>query len=163
MYTKNVPNNPQPKLHGFEITLIQKEIESMWNLKLMKEIVRGQLLKSRLPRAGLIYEKFEGYLVHVFKNICFIEWKSEWKYVWMKKWVKIRIILFKNRKYVFKHIYQTVSWSLSGDVGNLQRNFVRQVSKNELSGWPHVRVIVWVNSTVHRSKHIPRVQNEDRV
>ena len=104
MYTKNVPNNPQPKLHGFEITLIQREIESMWNLELMKEIVRGQLLKSRLPRAGLIYEKFEGYLVHVFKNICFIEWK----YVWVKKWVKIRIILFKNRKYMFKHIYQTV-------------------------------------------------------
>ena len=30
-----------------------------------------------------------------------------WKYVWMKKCVKIRVMLFKNWKHTFKHIYQT--------------------------------------------------------
>ena len=49
---------PQPELHGFEITSNQREMESMWNLELMKETMRGQLLKSKLPRGGHIYEKF---------------------------------------------------------------------------------------------------------
>ena len=30
-----------------------------------------------------------------------------WKYVWVKKCLEIHVILFKNWKYVFKHMYQT--------------------------------------------------------
>ena len=39
--------------------------------------------------------------------MCFFIWKYVWKYIWVKKCVKIRIILFKNWKYVFEWVYQT--------------------------------------------------------
>ena len=34
-------------------------------------------------------------------------WKYVWKYMWVKKCVEIRVMLFKNWKYVFEWVYQT--------------------------------------------------------
>ena len=38
--------------------------------------------------------------------MCFVVWKHMWKYILVKKYVKIRVMLFKNWKHVFKLAYQ---------------------------------------------------------
>ena len=44
-------------------------------------------------------------LENICENTC--KWKSVWKYVWIKKCVEMSVMLFKNWKHVFKHVYQT--------------------------------------------------------
>ena len=51
----------------------------------------------------LLMKKFR-WVWYVYLNNSF---QFFWKYVWVKKCVKIRVILFKNWKYVFKHMYRT--------------------------------------------------------
>ena len=70
----------------------------------------------------------KGCLVHALKNMCFVVWKYVWKYVWVKKYIKIRIMLFKNKRFFFLNNVPNTPKSLA--ISIFSRSFLVAVFSN---------------------------------
>ena len=68
--------------------------------------------KTSDPNANAQYD-YQREIIDPFGNIVLVTLLFIfWKYVWVKKCIQIHVMIFKNWKYVFKHMYQTFSISL---------------------------------------------------